>query len=126
MSSRHTDAGMSPVSCRIDIGKQNEFPIEHLPVRIGKLAQTIPVETASPGFEQVRNVGAVKALATRDEELGGDHLFGRQDLASDAEDFVLLRTIDPLCSTVRVALPTPVMRSTKYSPRRALASQTGS
>ena len=44
----------------------------------------------------MRDICAIKALATRDEKLGGDHLFGRQDLASEAENFVLLTTVDPI------------------------------
>ena len=43
----------------------------------------------------MRDVGAVETFAPGDEQLGGDHLFSGEDLAADAEDFIILGAIDP-------------------------------
>jgi hypothetical protein len=43
----------------------------------------------------VRDVSTIEALAARDKEFGGDHLFGGKNLATNAEGFVFPGAIDP-------------------------------
>ena len=38
--------------CRIDICEEDEFSKEHLPVRIGKLTKTVPVQRAGACLKQ--------------------------------------------------------------------------
>ena len=81
--------------CRIDVCEENELSKKHLPVRIGQLSKTVPVQRAGACLEQVCDVGPVKSFPTRDEELGGDHFFRRKNFAADAENLVFLRAIYP-------------------------------
>jgi hypothetical protein len=64
-------------------------------VGIGQLSEAVPVQCAGAGFEEVCDVGAIESFSTRDEELGGDHLFRGKNFAAYAENFIFPGAIDP-------------------------------
>ncbi|HVW78924.1 MAG TPA: hypothetical protein VHB45_15020 [Alloacidobacterium sp.] len=47
----------------INIGKENQAPKQHLPVRLKQRLQAIPIQAFAAGTDQVRDIGGVEALA---------------------------------------------------------------
>src|ERR1700741_483554 len=48
---------------RVDISKQDESPVNKLPMRLQQLEDAIPVEFAATSTDQMNNIGAVEAFA---------------------------------------------------------------
>ena len=110
----------------IHIRIQNQRPVQQLPVFAQQVKHAPPVEPPAACLDQMHDISAVKSLAKRDEAFRGDALLGAKHAAGYAQhDSGSPRSIHEE-SITRLALPTPVMRSTKCSPRRAFASHTGS
>jgi len=70
----------------VGVGEEHEVPVEEVPMRTSEAEEVIPVERGSAGADEMNEVGAVEALAAGDEELGGNHLFGGENLAGYSED----------------------------------------
>ena len=54
-----------------------------------------PVELVADRVDDVRDVGAVEALALHDQPLRPDHLLGRNQLHVDVEDDAVDRVVEP-------------------------------
>ncbi len=57
---------------------KHQAPEQHLPVLADQAHQALPVKLAARAVNHVANVGAVKALAPRNKNLGSNQVFRRQ------------------------------------------------
>ena len=80
---------------RIDEAEQHEVRQQQLPVRLEAQHHAIPVERLGARAQDVRDVGAVVALALHHERLLPEQLFDRRDLHRHAEDVGFERVREP-------------------------------
>ena len=73
--------------CGIDVLVEHKHPEQHHPVFADQMQDAVPVQIAGGSMDDVNDVGAVKALATSDEELGCDQFLSGQNLHRECREF---------------------------------------
>src|SRR6185437_12467377 len=70
----------------INVLIKNQRPEQHLPVLSHQVHQPLPVKPAPRSINDVADIGAIKTLASCDEDLGGNQLFRSQNTHGQSED----------------------------------------